>query len=233
MIEKNKYKYIIWDWNGTLLDDAWLCVDVMNGMLKERNLPLKTIDQYRRIFDFPVKNYYVTLGYDFNEEPFEKVGLEFVVKYNERQKETSLHPEVKDVLEFFRLKGYPQYILSAREQNELEQEISDLGVRQYFNGIYGLDDHYAHGKTDVGRKLLAECGIDPKEAVFIGDTRHDAEVAGEIGVDCILIPNGHHTEERLRECNAFIIRSLKEIESFFTTIATIEHNRVNSNPDVT
>jgi phosphoglycolate phosphatase len=233
MYQTKQYKYIIWDWNGTLLDDAWLCVDVMNGMLKERNLPLRTIDQYRKIFDFPVRNYYITLGYDFNEEPFEKVGLEFVIKYNERQKETALHPEVKAVLEFFRQRGYPQYILSAREQNELEKEINDLGVRHFFDGIYGLDDHYAHGKTDVGKKLLEESGIDPKEAVFIGDTRHDAEVAGEIGVDCILIPNGHHTEERLRECKAFVISTLNEFKALFTTIDTIEHNRVNSNPNVT
>ena len=38
MIDLKKYTHIIWDWNGTLLDDAWLCVDVMNGMLGERGL---------------------------------------------------------------------------------------------------------------------------------------------------------------------------------------------------
>ena len=43
MIDLKKYTNIIWDWNGTLLDDAWLCVDVMNGMLKEHGLPLKNI----------------------------------------------------------------------------------------------------------------------------------------------------------------------------------------------
>lgn len=215
MIKTEQYKHIIWDWNGTLLDDAWLCVDVMNGMLKERNLPLKTIGQYREIFDFPVRNYYITLGFDFDTEPFEKVGLEFIVRYNERQKETALHGDVREVLEFFRQKGYRQFILSAREQKELEVEIRNLEVRDFFQGIYGLDDHYAHGKTDVGRKLLEDAGIDPRDAVFIGDTRHDAEVAEEIGVDCILIPNGHHTSERLKQCKAFIINSLQDIISIF------------------
>ena len=55
------YTHIIWDWNGTLLDDAWLCVDVMNGMLRERRLPTRTLDQYKEVFDFPVRNYYETL----------------------------------------------------------------------------------------------------------------------------------------------------------------------------
>jgi phosphoglycolate phosphatase len=219
MITPKQYKYIIWDWNGTLLDDAWLCVDVMNGMLRERDLPTRTIDQYREIFDFPVMNYYLTLGFDFEREPFNEVGYEFIVRYNKRQKETSLHPEAKPVLDHFQKAGYRQFILSAREQNELMQEIADLGVDHYFEMVCGLDDHYAHGKTDVGRRLLKDSQIDPKSAVFIGDTRHDAEVAEEIGLDCILIPNGHHTEERLRKCNGFVIRSLEELEKlFFNTI---------------
>ena len=33
------YAHVIWDWNGTLLDDAWLCVDVMNGVLRAHDLP--------------------------------------------------------------------------------------------------------------------------------------------------------------------------------------------------
>jgi phosphoglycolate phosphatase len=205
------YRHIIWDWNGTLLDDAWLCVDVMNGMLKERDLPLKTLEQYKDLFDFPVIDYYLKLGFDFQKEPFEKVGLEFVVRYNKRQKETSLHPDVLHVLNSFRAGGFRQFILSAREQTELVREISDLKVSQFFDKVCGQDDHYAHGKTDVGIRLLNETGIDPGDAVFVGDTRHDAEVAEEIGVDCILIPNGHHTEERLRKCNATVVGSLSEL----------------------
>ncbi|HNW75299.1 MAG TPA: HAD family hydrolase [Bacteroidales bacterium] len=213
MTDLKKYHCILWDWNGTLLDDPWLCVDVMNGMLKERNLPLRTIDQYREIFDFPVKDYYVTLGFDFDKEPFEEVGLEFIVRYNQRKKEISLHPEAKEVLKEFRDHGFRQFILSAREQQELTQETRDLGVFDFFKGIYGLDDHYANGKTGVGIRLLKETGINPGEVIYVGDTRHDAEVAGEIGVDCILISNGHHTEERLLQCGVPVIGTLKELES--------------------
>jgi phosphoglycolate phosphatase len=213
MLPLKKYRHLIWDWNGTLLDDAWLCVEVMNGMLKERGLPSRTLDQYREIFDFPVRDYYIKLGFDFGKEPFEVVGMEFMVRYNKRQHETALHPEVRSVLEFFRAQGIKQFILSAREEKELVQEISNLCVLPYFSGIFGLDDHYAHGKTDVGIRLLRETGVDPGEVVFIGDTRHDAEVAGEIGVDCILIPNGHHSEERLGRLGVPVVASLEDLRS--------------------
>lgn len=203
-----KYKVILWDWNGTLLDDVWLCVEVMNTMLAERNLPLLTQERYRAIFDFPVKDYYEKLGFDFNRESFEIVGMEFMNRYNLRQFETSLHEGVTDVLNTFREKGYRQFILSAREEKELKQEIVQQKLDSIFEKVYGLDDHYAHGKTDVGIKFLRETGINPSDVIFIGDTGHDAEVAGEIGVDCLLIPNGHHCLERLILCNAGMASSL-------------------------
>ena len=72
------YKHIIWDWNGTLLDDAWLCVDIMDSMLKERSLGTLTLDRYQRLFEFPVIDYYRKLGFDFTKESFEKTGTEFI-----------------------------------------------------------------------------------------------------------------------------------------------------------
>jgi len=211
MIDFSKYSHIIWDWNGTLLNDAWLCVDVMNGMLQERNLRLLTLDDYRSVFDFPVKDYYVKIGFDFNKEAFEKVGMEFMIRYNLRQKESSLHPEVVDVLKAFKDKGYRQFILSAREQNELIREIHELGVFHYFDHICGLDDHYAHGKTDVGLEMVRKLNLPTDQLIFIGDTLHDAEVAAEIAIECALIPNGHNSRERLEASNLPIISSLKDL----------------------
>jgi len=205
------YKHIIWDWNGTLLDDAWLCVEVMNGMLERRGLPRVSLEFYRSVFTFPVRDYYEKLGYDFSREAFEKVGMEFMLLYNQRQKECRLHTEATSILEKLRKLGYGQSILSAREQNELTAETVDLGVNRYFTKIYGLDDHYAHGKTDVGLKLIKDLGLPSSTLLFIGDTRHDAEVACDIGIDCILISNGHHNEERLKECSFPVIGNLNEI----------------------
>lgn len=205
------YKHIIWDWNGTLLDDAWLCVEVMNGMLSARGMKNVSLDFYRSVFTFPVRDYYEKLGYDFAKEPFEEVGMEFMVHYNRRQKECSLHPEAFPVLQAFREKGFAQSILSAREQNELIAETLDMGVNSFFERVYGTDDHYAHGKTDVGIRLIRDLQLPMTQILFIGDTQHDAEVAREIGIDCILIPNGHHNEDRLRQCGYPVIPGLTEL----------------------
>lgn len=211
MVDLKKYTHILWDYNGTLLDDAWLCVDVMNGMLGERGMPLRTLDEYREMFDFPVRDYYVKLGYDFDKEPFDIVGMEFIDRYNIRHGETLLHPEVKEVLSELSGRGFSQNILSAREQAELLLETSKLGINHYFDRIRGLNDHYAHGKTDVGHELVREIATDISRIIFIGDTLHDAEVASELGVDCLLVPNGHQSEARLRSIGVPIIHTLSDL----------------------
>ena len=58
MLKPTNYKHIIWDWNGTLINDAWLFVDVMNNILQKRDMHIITIKKYRDIFGFPIKNYY-------------------------------------------------------------------------------------------------------------------------------------------------------------------------------
>jgi phosphoglycolate phosphatase len=211
--DRRTYTHIIWDWNGTLLNDAWLCVEIMNGMLTERGLPLLTLDRYRAIFDFPVKDYYVLLGFDFEKEPFSEVGMEFMIRYNQRHDETDLHPEALSVLKTISGMGIPQSVLSAREENELRQEIKKLGIDSYFTRVYGLDDHYAHGKTDVGKKLIRDMGIPPSDLMFIGDTLHDAEVAAELGIRCVLIPNGHQSTERLKKSGLPVFSRLNDILS--------------------
>jgi len=213
MIDLSKYSHLVWDWNGTLLDDAWLCVDIMNGMLEKRGLPLRTLDEYRSIFDFPVRDYYERLGYDFSKEPFAEVGMEFMILYNERHNEGSLHKGVREVLQLFSEKGYKQYILSAREHNELVMETKELGIDHFFTEIFGLEDHYAHGKTHVGVRMLETIQVPKDEIIYIGDTCHDAEVAKELGIDCILIPNGHNSNERLESTELPVVASLAELSS--------------------
>ncbi len=210
-LDLKRYSHILWDWNGTLLDDAWLCVEVMNGMLAKRNLPTLTLQRYRDIFSFPVRDYYVILGFDFEKEPFEIVGMDFMNFYNLRQNECTLHPDAQGVLEKIAGKGMKQSVLSAREEKELRTEIMNSGIASYFDNIYGLYDHYAHGKRDVGVKLIADLGLPVKKLLFIGDTLHDAEVAQELNMDCILVPEGHYSQERLSRSGFPVIGSLKEL----------------------
>ncbi|MEM9226864.1 MAG: HAD family hydrolase, partial [Verrucomicrobiota bacterium] len=84
------YKHIIWDWNGTLIDDTWLCVEVINQIMALRKMPPVNIDSYRAEFGFPVIEYYHKLGFDLEHDPFEEISVEFISEYNRRRMECHL-----------------------------------------------------------------------------------------------------------------------------------------------
>ena len=207
----SKYKHIIWDWNGTLIDDVWLVVDIMNKMLEKRNLPGIDSKRYREIFDFPVMDYYAKLEFDFSNESFEELTVEFISEYYTRFNECKLFDEVKEVLKKIRDMKISQSILSASKEDVLIEKIKYYGIDKYFCRIMGLENHYAESKVERGKKWIAELNLNPQDVLLIGDTAHDYIVSRNIGSDCLLIANGHHNYERLAKLGVEVINSLKEI----------------------
>jgi phosphoglycolate phosphatase len=70
----------------------------------------------------------------------------------------------------------------------------DFNLESYFTEIVGQDNQLAIGKIEKGKQLVRESNVHLDKIALIGDTTHDAEVANAIGIDCILVQNGHHTK---------------------------------------
>ncbi|MFP4382249.1 MAG: HAD family hydrolase [Candidatus Sumerlaeia bacterium] len=193
----DKYRYILWDWNGTLLDDVALCVGVMNTLLKRRGMDPLSIERYIEIFDFPVMEYYRKIGFDFEREPFEKTAIEFIEEHTKRRFDCGLHNDVETALQAAADRGMGQSILSATETQSLGEYVEHFGIHGFFEDMVGQGDHYAKGKIETGRQWMRKRGIAPESLVLVGDTVHDSEVAEALGIDCILIARGHHPRQKL------------------------------------
>ncbi|HEX2951513.1 MAG TPA: HAD family hydrolase [Armatimonadota bacterium] len=206
-----QYRHVIWDWNGTLFDDAWLCVDIMNCLLQKRQLPLLDAAAYEQVFTFPVQDYYTACGFNFVHESYAEVAAEFVSLYDRRRFACALQPAARHVLATLTQRDITQSVLSAYEQSRLEEMIAFTQLGGTFSHIIGLSDYYAASKVELGRNFVRELPCDPADVVFIGDTVHDAETAEAMGVDCLLIPCGHYTKERLLTANAHVVDSLVDV----------------------
>ena len=205
------YHHIIWDWNGTLLDDAWLSVEVMNGMLYKRGLPCLTPARYQDLFDFPVIDYYRRLGFDFTKDPFDEVGTEFIVGYELRRNECRLQSGTEEVLQRIHKAGVEQSMLSAQKQATLDEVVTGFGIAHYFFRRRGIDDHFAAGKKEQGLWLMQELDSDPSKVLLVGDTTHDFDVAKAMGADCLLVASGHHSRKKLESCGVPVHESLSAL----------------------
>lgn len=208
-------KHIIWDWNGTMLDDTELCVECMNKVLRNHKIKEIDINKYRETFTFPVKDYYEAIGFDFSKINFEKPALEFIEAYYSNIDKAGLVVGVREALSLFKQHGFTQHCLSAMEHQELVNSLTAKGIIDYFSNIRGISDHYAHSKTNVGHSLLKTISASKNEILMIGDTIHDFEVANDLGIECLLISNGHQSEERLKKVTKNIISDINELLKFF------------------
>jgi phosphoglycolate phosphatase len=206
-------KTIIWDWNGTLLNDLDFCISTINTLLEKRNLPLLNGQKYKEVFSFPVKDYYEVIGFDFSKEDFSIPAKEFIDLYENGVANCSLHGSAIDMLSYFKEKGVRQFVLSAMQQNMLEQTLKHNSIFDFFEGVFGLDNHYAVSKIERGEQLLTEFNIEKDKAWIIGDTNHDYEVAKKLEIKCILISDGHQSGARLKDTGVLVIPSLGELKN--------------------
>jgi phosphoglycolate phosphatase len=204
-------KIIIWDWNGTLLDDVDYCVENINILLKKRNLPLIDNNIYREVFTFPVINYYRAIGFDIDNEGFEKPAHEYIDLYFGNFKKTKLYPCTYDVLKTIHNSGYKQVVLSAMEHKSLSQTLEEKGILKFFDVVAGIGDHYGGSKLETGKKLIQELNVPAKDVVMVGDTLHDKEVADTLGVDAVLLTTGHNSKSRLSQTGVVLIDKLSDI----------------------
>ena len=204
---------IIWDWNGTLLNDLKLCISSINVLLKNRGLKPINRNTYKEVFSFPVKDYYAAAGFDFSKEDFDVPASEFIALYNKQVSRCSLHPFVHEILIHFKNRRIRQFVLSAMKENMLEETLRMNNLLDYFEGIAGLNNHYAVSKIERGEQLISNYNINKNETLIIGDTIHDFEVAEKLGIRCVLVADGHQSKSRLQSTGAVVIDNLSELIS--------------------
>ena len=205
---KKTYTHVIWDYNGTILDDVRVGIDTINEMLAPRSMPtLDSVEAYQAVFDFPVTAYYQRLGFDFAKEDFQSCLAPLWVSINQRLlPNATLFEGVRPLTRALRSKGIPQSILTASEGSAVREQLRARKALEWFDEIWGCDSIHAYGKEGVAR---AWRNAHPDAvAVMLGDTTHDFAVAQEIGADCILIAAGHHSRERLLTCGVPVVEDL-------------------------
>ena len=208
-----KYKYIIWDWNGTILDDLQVNLEVENTLLSRRGRRLiKDIDEYQEKFQFPIIKFYESLDFDLENEKFEDIAKEYVFEFDERFYELETFDDAESVIRDFKFKGIEQIILSQTEQRWLEKQVAFHDMDYLFSELLGARDIYVKGKVGIALEWITRNDIDTAQVLMVGDTLHDFEVAETIGCDCMLIARGHHSKEKLLTTGVPVLDSIEELK---------------------
>ncbi len=191
-------KHVFFDFNGTIINDLVLCYDLLNEFLEEQGKEKISLERYKDIFRFPIKEYYRLAGIDFDKESYESLSIKFIKKYQPASLECGLYDAVIPTLEKLNGKGVKCYIISASEKNNLIEQCKSYDIVKYFVDILGIENIHAKSKIDIAVNYINEKKLNKDEVLFIGDTLHDKEVADAMGVKSCLVSCGHQSIKVLK-----------------------------------
>ena len=205
------HTHLIWDFNGTILQDVDLGLGCTNIMLAERDLPvIPSVEAYREVFGFPIDEYYRRMGFDFEKEDYDTVlAPQWVALYLAGEPTCPMMDGAAEAIAAVKAMEIPQILLSATETDMLTSQLDRLGIRGEFEEIIGLDN--IHARSKKAQAIAWKERHPDARPLFVGDTLHDADVAAAVGGDCVLFCGGHQSHARLFACGLPVISDIREI----------------------
>ena len=206
-----KYDYLVLDFNGTIIDDVDLCLNILNHLLEERNYKKVSLEEYKHIFTFPIKKYYINAGFDLEKYSFTSISNEFISLYQKASLNCKLYEGINELIDKCNNNEVKGVLLSASQIDSLKEQTDHFGLSEKFEAILGTSTIEAASKVEIGKNYFKD--KQDKKILFVGDTTHDAEVASAIGADALLITHGHQARDILLKANPLkVIDSFKEVE---------------------
>ena len=207
-----QYKHIIWDWNGTLLDDLQMSIDALNSILVSEQMEIVTdVEEYKKIFQFPVIRYYEAIGFDFNKTPFSELAKRYMAYYQPHSLSCKLQTGAIELLQALKKADYRLTLLSASDLSFLHVQLSQYpDLEGIFDEVLGLDHIHADSKQSLAIKFVQTLKH-PEKVLFIGDSVHEYEVASASGCDCLLVGCGHEHVDKLKQCDCDYVEHLSDV----------------------
>ncbi len=211
-----KYKFVFWDWNGTLFDDADSAFSAVNTMLDSRELPNITFDQYREYIDVPIIRFYEKVM-DMSNEKMVDISVEFNDLWEKNLRKCPLADGALELLNKLSDNGIKQFIFSSSHNELIIPYLTKYGLEKYFDAVLGASDCYVGSKAERTAAYIVNNGIPKEQILFVGDMVHDSEVARYVNADCALVSCGHQCERALKASGRNVYSSLNDLsESLFS-----------------
>ncbi|REJ04436.1 HAD family hydrolase [Microbacterium bovistercoris] len=197
---------ICWDWNGTLLDDAEICRQVMNRVLATHDRePFPDLAAYRATFRFPIRAFYADAG--LGDDVFRPAAEQYLGWLEQRTGEAALHTRAESTVATLTDRGVIQVLASATLTDLLTRQLEPHGLAHRFDRILSITDPFHPSKHEVIAGWLHTSGFAPDEVLMIGDTNHDLEISTGLGTRFVHFDGGHQAAQ----AGVHSIRSLDEV----------------------
>ncbi|NUS72207.1 MAG: HAD family hydrolase [Corynebacteriales bacterium] len=201
-------RHLVWDWNGTLFDDANATLAATNDVFAPFNITL-THERYLETFRRPLQDFYTdVLNRPVSNEEFLELDEVFHSAYRRHMLDCALTADATHAINTWAQTKQQQSLLSLWGHNELLPLVEHFGLTSRFVRIDGRRTARVDSKADPLRAHLSALNITADSVVMIGDSLDDAAAAKATGARCVLYTGGAHSPATLAQTGFPVATSL-------------------------
>jgi phosphoglycolate phosphatase-like HAD superfamily hydrolase len=180
--------HLVWDWNGTLLDDRVLILDSIGSALRDAGFAAVPAARMRADFTRPLRAMFERLvRRPLTSDEWSLLEPTFRRNYQGRLPHASLVPGVREVLADVRSNGGRQSLVSLWDHAELVRVVRRHRLTEYFDEVTGRNGEERDDKGAMLMTLLHRRSLHPDDVVLIGDAHDDVSAADAAGVRAVIV----------------------------------------------
>lgn len=212
---KQRYPLIIFDWDGTLIDSQSHIVDSMRGAIIEEGLEVPDDDEIRHIIGLSLPVAITRLLPEIGEEQVQRIADGYrELFFRDSHRMEQMFEGVEDIIRDLHGRGYQLAVATGKSRRGLDLGLQMTGLGKYFHITRCADETRSKPHPQMLEEILTDLDLRPRQAVMVGDTQYDMDMARSIGMDSLAVTYGMHDRELLQNSEpTYIIDELAELKN--------------------
>jgi phosphoglycolate phosphatase len=193
-----KYKLLVFDWDGTLMDSVARIVDCVRAAVKDLGLQTPNDEEIRNIIGLGLREAVESLFPGADDDLHHGIVSRYRVHYlSENRTPSRLFEGAREVIQTLAEQDYLLAVATGKGRRGLNMVLEETGLKEYFHATRCADEAFSKPHPAMLEQILDELGVFPGEALMIGDTEYDLQMAANAGVASLGVTYGVHEPERL------------------------------------
>lgn len=193
----SNYDLVIFDWDGTLMDSTRLIARSLRDACRDLGAPVPSEEQALFVIGLNMADTFDLVAPTLDEAGRALLSERYRHHFLANEHEAALYDGAREMVVQLHGAGTRLAVATGKARRGLERALDSSGLRQWFEATRCADEGFAKPHPGMLLMLLEKTGVAPENALMVGDTTHDLELAVNAGVDAVAVSYGAHDEELL------------------------------------
>lgn len=215
-MSKKKYDLVIFDWDGTIIDSQAHITQCMQRAIRDEGLAVPTDQAVRHIIGLSLNGAIETLFPQLGISKVEAVAAAYRQYFFDDSEEASeLFDGAEEIIRDLHASGYYLAVATGKGRRGLDSALTKTGLEPFFHVSRCADETRSKPDPMMLDEILTDLDLQPQQAVMVGDTSYDVDMAGNIKMDCIAVTYGMHDRQHLANSRpTHFIDSIRQLSQF-------------------